>query len=79
MNNPVYTSVCHGSQGLLLAVRPPPRVVQPPTRVTLPAAAVVEAIVIVPSPVRADLYALLQCGDDSEYGHKTYSGYIKVF
>jgi hypothetical protein len=40
---------------------------------------VVEAIVIVPSLVRADLYALLQCSEDFEYGRKAYGGYIEVF
>jgi hypothetical protein len=40
---------------------------------------VVEAIIVVPSLTRADLYALLQCGKDSEYGHKAYGGYIKMF
>jgi hypothetical protein len=44
-----------------------------------PAAVVVEAIVVVPSLARADLYALLQCGEDFEYGRKAYSGYIEVF
>jgi hypothetical protein len=45
----------------------------------LPGAAVVDAIMVVLSPARVDSYALLQCGADSEYGHKTYGGYIKVF
>jgi glucosinolate gamma-glutamyl hydrolase len=40
---------------------------------------VVEAIVVVPSPTRAELYALLQCGEDSEYRRKAYGGYIEVF
>jgi hypothetical protein len=40
---------------------------------------VVEAIVVVPSPTRANLYALLQCGEDSEYRRKAYGGYIEVF
>jgi hypothetical protein len=40
----------------------------------LPAAAVVEVVIIVPLPVRAGLYALLQCGKDSEYGRKAYDG-----
>jgi hypothetical protein len=40
---------------------------------------VVEAIVIVILSVRADLYILLQCGEDSGYGRKTYGGYIEVF
>jgi hypothetical protein len=40
---------------------------------------VVEAIVVVPSPTRADLYILLQCGEDFEYGCKAYCGYIEVF
>jgi hypothetical protein len=44
-----------------------------------PTAVVVEAIIIIPSPTHADLYALLQCGDDSKYTCKTYGGYIKVF
>jgi hypothetical protein len=43
------------------------------------AAAVVEAIIVVPSLARADLYALLQCGEDSEYWCKAYGGYIEVF
>jgi glucosinolate gamma-glutamyl hydrolase len=25
------------------------------------------------------LYALLQCGEDSEYGRKAYDGYIEMF
>jgi hypothetical protein len=45
----------------------------------LPAAVVVEAIVVVPSPARVDLYAPLQCSEDSEYRRKAYDGYIKVF
>jgi hypothetical protein len=44
-----------------------------------PTAAVVEAIVVIPSLERANLYALLQCDEDFEYGHKTYGGYIEVF
>jgi hypothetical protein len=44
-----------------------------------PAATVVEAIVIVLSSARADLYALLQCDEDSEYGRKAYDVYIEVF
>jgi hypothetical protein len=43
---------------------------------------VVETIVVIPSLpslARADLYALLQCGEDSEYGRKAYGGYIEVF
>jgi hypothetical protein len=44
------------------------------------AVAVVKAIIIIiPSPMRANLYALMQCGEDSEYGRKTYGGYIEVF
>jgi hypothetical protein len=39
---------------------------------------VVEAIVVIPSPACADLYAL-QCGEDSEYGRKVYGGYIEMF
>jgi hypothetical protein len=39
----------------------------------------VVAIVIIPLPSHADLYALLQCGEDSEYGRKAYNGYIDVF
>jgi hypothetical protein len=27
----------------------------------------------------ADLYALLQCSEDSEYGCKAYNGYFEVF
>jgi hypothetical protein len=42
-------------------------------------AAVVKGIIVVPSPAQADLYALLQCGEDSEYERKTYSVYIEVF
>jgi hypothetical protein len=42
-------------------------------------AAVVEAIAVVPSLTRADLYVLLQCGEDSEYRRKAYDGYIEVF
>jgi glucosinolate gamma-glutamyl hydrolase len=45
----------------------------------LPAVAMVEAIVVVSSPARANLCVLLQCGDDSEYGRKAYNGYIEVF
>jgi hypothetical protein len=44
-----------------------------------PVAAVIEAIIVVPSQTCADLYALLQCGEDSEYRCKAYSGYIEVF
>jgi hypothetical protein len=34
------------------------------------AVAVIKAIIIIiPSPMRANLYALMQCGEDSEYGH----------
>jgi hypothetical protein len=44
-----------------------------------PAVAVVEAVIIVPSPVRAGLYALLQCGKDFEYGRKAYVRYFEVF
>jgi hypothetical protein len=40
---------------------------------------VVEAIVVILSPTHADLYALLQCSEDSKYGRKTYYGYIEVF
>jgi hypothetical protein len=67
------------------AVRPPPRAVQPPPGAVLRrgraplAAAVIEAIIVVLSSVCVDLYALLQCGEDSEYGRKTYGGYIEVF
>jgi hypothetical protein len=46
---------------------------------TLPAVVMVEAIVVVSSPARANLCVLLQCGDDSEYGCKAYNGYIEVF
>jgi hypothetical protein len=28
---------------------------------------------------RADLYALLLCGEDSEYGRKVYDDYFEVF
>jgi hypothetical protein len=44
-----------------------------------PAAVVVEAIIVVPSLACADLYALLQYGEDFKYGHKAYGGYIEVF
>jgi hypothetical protein len=40
---------------------------------------VIEAIIDVPSPACADLYEMLQCGVDSEYGRKTYGGYIEMF
>jgi hypothetical protein len=40
---------------------------------------VVKAIIIIPSPMCANLYALMQCGEDFEYGRKTYGGYIEVF
>jgi hypothetical protein len=40
---------------------------------------VVEAVIVVPSPVRAGLYALLQCGKDSEYRRKAYVRYFEVF
>jgi hypothetical protein len=43
------------------------------------AATVVKAIIVVPSPACDDLYALLQCDEDSEYERKTYGGYIEVF
>jgi hypothetical protein len=46
---------------------------------TPPTAVVVEAIVVVLSPMRADLYALLQCSDDFKYGCKAYDGYTEVF
>jgi hypothetical protein len=59
-------------------IKPPPQVVQPPIGATL-RTVVVEAIVIIPSPTYADLYTLLQCGENSEYGRKAYGGYIKVF
>jgi hypothetical protein len=39
---------------------------------------VVEAIIVIPSLVRADLYALLPFSEDSEYGHKAYIDYIEV-
>jgi hypothetical protein len=44
-----------------------------------PAAAVAEAIIVIPLPLCVNLYTLLQCGEDSEYGCKAYGGYIKVF
>jgi hypothetical protein len=44
-----------------------------------PVAAVVEAIIVVPLPAHADLYALLHCSEDFEYGCKTYGDYIEVF
>jgi hypothetical protein len=40
---------------------------------------VVEAIIVVPSLARADLYALLQCDENSEYWCKVYGGCIEVF
>jgi hypothetical protein len=43
------------------------------------AAAVVEVIVVLPSSTYVDLYALLQCDEDSEYEHKAYNGCIEVF
>jgi hypothetical protein len=43
-----------------------------------PVTTVVDAI-IVPSSAHADLYTLLQCGEDSKYGRKAYGGYIEVF
>jgi hypothetical protein len=43
------------------------------------AATVVEVIVIIPPPTCADLYVLLQRGENSKYGRKTYGGYIEVF
>jgi glucosinolate gamma-glutamyl hydrolase len=45
----------------------------------MPLTVAVEAIVVVLSPMHADLYALLQCGEDSEYGRKAYGSYIEVF
>jgi glucosinolate gamma-glutamyl hydrolase len=44
-----------------------------------PAAAVVEAVSVVPSAAHAGLYALLQCGEDSEYARKADDGYFEVF
>jgi glucosinolate gamma-glutamyl hydrolase len=44
-----------------------------------PAAAVVEAVIVIPSAAHAGLYALLQCGEDSEYARKAYDGYFEVF
>jgi hypothetical protein len=64
-----------------MAIIPSPRVVQPPSGATLcvpTTAAVVEAIVVIPSLEHANLYALLQCDEDFEYGRKTYGGYIEV-
>jgi glucosinolate gamma-glutamyl hydrolase len=46
---------------------------------TPPAVAVVEAVVIILSSMRAGLYALLQCVEDSEYGCKAYGHYFEVF
>jgi hypothetical protein len=43
------------------------------------AAVVVKAIILVPLSTCADLYALLQCAEDFEYGRKAYGGYIEVF
>jgi hypothetical protein len=43
------------------------------------AALVVEASVVVPSVACARIYALLQCGEDSEYERKAYDGYFEVF
>jgi hypothetical protein len=71
-----------------LAVRPPPWAVQPPigavlwrgrARCLLLWTAVVDAIIVVPSLTRGNLYVLLQYGEDSEYERKAYSGYIEVF
>jgi hypothetical protein len=42
-------------------------------------AAVVEAIIVVPSVTRTNLYNQLQCGEDSEYGRKAYNDYFEVF
>jgi hypothetical protein len=39
----------------------------------------VEVVIIVPSVAHAGLYALLQCGEDFEYGRKAYDGYFEVF
>jgi hypothetical protein len=44
-----------------------------------PTPAMVETIVVVPSPAHANLYALLQCSEDSKYERKTYGNYIEVF
>jgi glucosinolate gamma-glutamyl hydrolase len=44
------------------------------------AAAVTKAAAVVPSSsARAGSYALLQCGEDSEYVRKAYGGYFEVF
>jgi hypothetical protein len=65
-----------------------PRVVQPPPGAALRRGracrlllrtAVVDAIVVVPSSTHANLYALLQCGEEFEYGRKAYCGYNEVF
>jgi hypothetical protein len=40
---------------------------------------VVEAIIIILLSARADLYTLVQCGEDSEYERKAYGDYIEVF
>jgi hypothetical protein len=40
---------------------------------------VVEAIVVIASPIHADLYVLLQCNEDFEYRCKACCGYIEVF
>jgi hypothetical protein len=39
----------------------------------------VEVTIVIPSLVRADLYALLLCGEDSKYGRKVYDDYFEVF
>jgi hypothetical protein len=39
----------------------------------------VEAIIVVSSLARGNLYTLLQCGEDFESGRKAYDGYIEVF
>jgi hypothetical protein len=44
-----------------------------------PAAAVVETVVVVLLSTCTGVYALLPCGEDSEYGHKAYDSYFEVF
>jgi hypothetical protein len=44
-----------------------------------PTATVVETVVIIPLAAGGGLYALLQCGEDSVYGHKAYDGYFEMF
>ena len=45
----------------------------------LPSAAAAAAVVVPAAPSAAGSYAVLQCGEDSEYVRKAYSGYFQVF